>query len=247
MKPKKLLLVQAGTPPQAIRDMQGDLSSWFTELFRHHVESFEIKRVFEGESLPPPNADTVAVISGSWSMVTEQLAWSESVAEWIRKAVSMNAPVFGVCYGHQLMAHALGGTVGWLPSGREAGTKRVELTLAAAEDPLLKGFPDGFNAHLTHLQTILTLPPGAVTLASSSQDANQIVRYGCHAFSTQYHPEFTASISRHLIMYRAEVLYKEGYDVDQLLNEVTETPEATEVLHRFLGQYYRHPELSRAR
>lgn len=206
------------------------------------MESFEVKRVFEGESLPPPHADTIAVISGSWSMVTEQLAWSESVAEWIRQAVSINAPVFGVCYGHQLMAHALGGTVGWLPSGRETGTRRVELTREAAEEPLLKGFPDGFNAHLTHLQTILTLPTGAVALASSSQDANQIVRYGRHAFSTQYHPEFTARISRRLITHRAEVLHNEGYDVDQLLNEVTDTPEATEVLHRFLGQYFRTSE-----
>lgn len=206
------------------------------------MESFEIKRVFEGESLPPPHANTVAVISGSWSMVTERLVWSEYVAEWVRKAVSLNAPVFGVCYGHQLMAYALGGTVGWLPSGRETGTRRVNLTHAAAEEPLLKGYPNGFNAHLTHLQTILSLPPGAVSLATSSQDANQIVRYGSHAFSTQYHPEFTTRISRGLIACRAGVLSDEGYDVKQMLNEVVDTPEATEVLNRFLDRYFKNPE-----
>lgn len=53
-------------------------------------------------------------------MVTDQEPWSEKTAAWIRNAMAMEMPLFGVCYGHQLMAHALGGRVEYHPQGRES-------------------------------------------------------------------------------------------------------------------------------
>lgn len=87
-------------------------------------------------------------------------------------------PLMGVCYGHQLMAHALGGVVDYHPDGREMGSLEIEQHAVAALDPWLAGCPPLFHAHLTHLQTILRLPAGAKALARSAHDPHQIVRYG---------------------------------------------------------------------
>src|SRR5690606_15176642 len=68
-----------------------------------------------------------AIITGSHSMVTDREAWSENLGVWLREAVTAQVPVLGICYGHQLLAHALGGEVAHHPVGLEIGTVSVTL------------------------------------------------------------------------------------------------------------------------
>lgn len=229
-----LLLLQAGTPPDTIRAKHGDLPDWFRSALEGVSEAIEVVRVFEGQDLPQPGAHRAAIITGSWAMVTDQLAWSEATAQWIRDAMAVDMPLFGVYYGHQLMAHALGGQVGYHPAGLEIGCQDIDLLPAAATDPLLQGQPGRFRAHLTHLQTVLELPRGATVLAHSSHDPYQIVRYGGRAISTQFHPEFTPAISAACIARRAGLLRTEGRDPRALLHGLDETPHAAELLRRFV-------------
>src|SRR3546814_17012152 len=100
-------------------------------------------------------------------MVTERRDGSEATAAWLREAAHAGVPVFGICYGHQLLAHALGGEVGDNPNGRKMGTVAVELLPAAADDPLFAGLPDRFLAQATHQQRVLRAPAGAPVLARS--------------------------------------------------------------------------------
>lgn len=123
MTRNRLLLVQTGTPPTAIRQAHGDLPRWFRTLLAPWQTQLTTVRVFEDEPLPTPDNQTLAVLTGSWAMVTDRLAWSERTADWIRQAVAIDMPLFGVCYGHQLMAHALGGEVAYHPGGRKAAAK----------------------------------------------------------------------------------------------------------------------------
>lgn len=74
-------------------------------------------------------------------------------------------------------------------------------------------------------------------LAATSHDPHQIVRYGPHAVSTQFHPEFTAPIARSLIRYREAVLQAEGIDAKRLHDEVQESPQAAAILSRFVSAY----------
>ena len=74
-------------------------------------------------------------------------------------------------------------------------------------------------------------------LAASAHDPHQIVRYGPHAISTQFHPEFTAPIARALIRYREAVLQAEGIDPQRLYNEVQESPQAAAILTRFVSAF----------
>ncbi|HBW3531568.1 TPA: penicillin-binding protein 2 [Klebsiella pneumoniae] len=232
-----LLLVQTGTPPTAIRQAHGDLPRWFRTLLAPWQTQLTTVRVFEDEPLPAPDRQTVAVLTGSWAMVSDRLAWSERTADWIRQAVAIGMPLFGVCYGHQLMAHALGGEVAYHPGGRESGSQTITLSPWGVDDPLLSGLPATFPAHLSHLQTVTRLPEGATVLAASAHDPHQIVRYGPHAVSTQFHPEFTAPIARSLIRHREAVLQAEGIDAQRLHDEVQESPQGAAILTRFVSAF----------
>ena len=119
---RPLLLIQTGEAPDALHSRFGGFADWFREAMRIQPAQMQVVRVDEGAPLPAPHAIAGAVITGSAAMVTERADWSEHTAEWIRDAMTAQTPLFGVCYGHQLMAHALGGKVGWLPEGGEIGT-----------------------------------------------------------------------------------------------------------------------------
>ncbi|HWV14985.1 MAG TPA: glutamine amidotransferase [Cellvibrio sp.] len=237
MSTPSILLIQTGTPPEDIRTPEGDLSDWFRRAVEPYADALQVIRVFAGDSLPPPGAHRAAIITGSWAMVTERLDWSEATADWIRRAMSINMPLFGVCYGHQLMAHALGGQVDYHPAGIEVGCLEIERLPAATSDALASALPANFAAHLTHLQTVLTPPPGAQVLARSAHDPHQIIRYGAHAISTQFHPEFTASISTACVMRSAATLRGKGHNPEALLADIQETPIAQDLLRRFLATY----------
>ena len=234
MASPSLLIVQVGTPPAEIRVPLGDLSDWFSRALGLPVDEVETVRVFEGEKLPRPDTSRVAVITGSWAMVTDRLPWSEETAQWIRDAMDIGMPLFGVCYGHQLMAHALGGRVDYHPGGREVGCKTISLLPAAADDTLLSDWPLTFKAHLTHEQSVIELPPGARVLASSEHDPHQIVRYGPNAISTQFHPEFTPQVSEACIRRRADVLRNDGTDPNALIRALEDTGEARRLLVSFV-------------
>ncbi|WP_321818377.1 MULTISPECIES: glutamine amidotransferase [unclassified Paraburkholderia] len=234
MTPTPILILQVGTPPDEVRSNVGDLSDWFCLALGKQSIEVEIVRVFEGEHLPPPDANRVAIITGSWAHVTERLKWSEDTAQWIREAMKINMPLFGVCYGHQLIAHALGGVVDFHPDGREVGCHAINLLPAAESDPLLIDLPTQFAAHLTHLQTIVKLPQGAEVLAYSAHDRHQIVRYGPNAVSTQFHPEFTPTIAEKCIRLRADVLASEGRSADALVDDLVDAKDARHLLNRFV-------------
>lgn len=229
---RQLLLVQTGEAPEPILARFGGFDDWFREAMRIEPEWMRTVRVAAGEPLPAPDAIAGAVITGSASMVTDRADWSERTAGWIRGAIDSETPLFGVCYGHQLMAYALGGSVGWLPAGREIGTRTITRR-GHDPDDWLAGLPATFPAHTTHRQSVLEPPPGAEVIASSERDPHQLLRYAPHALSTQFHPEFSAAVMRAYVDARADVLREEGLDVAALHTEARETEVARGLLERF--------------
>ncbi|MBU6416482.1 MAG: glutamine amidotransferase [Xanthomonadaceae bacterium] len=227
-----LLLIQTGEAPDALRARFGGFADWFRDAMRLQATQMRVVRVDAGEALPEPAEIAGAVITGSAAMVTERADWSEHTAGWIRDAMDAETPLFGVCYGHQLMAHALGGTVGWLPAGREIGTEPIT-RLSMDDAPGLRELPPSFPAQTTHRQSVLEPPPGAKVLARSQRDPHQLLRYAPNAVSSQFHPEFTPDFMRAYIEVRADTLREEGLDPDALLADVRETEAARLLLERF--------------
>lgn len=229
---RPLLLIQTGEAPEPIRVRFGGFADWFRNAMRVEPPQLQVVRVDEGEPLPSQGSIAGALITGSGAMVTDCAGWSEHTAGWIRAAMDAETPLFGVCYGHQLMAHALGGTVGWLPSGREIGTHTLSRNDRGGSD-WLDALPETFPAHATHRQSVLEPPRGAEVMAASELDPHQLLRYATHAISTQFHPEFSVEFMRAYIDARADDLRKEGLDPEALRASVRETEAARALLERF--------------
>ena len=167
-------------------------------------------------------------------MVSDREAWSEATAAWLGSAARSETPCLGICYGHQLLAHALGGSVGPTPGGREMGTLPVRLEPAAlGDDPLFARLPPSAPLHVTHVESVLELPVGAVRLAATALDANHAFRLGSRTWGIQFHPEFDADVMRSYIDGRREILESEGFDPDALQATVQETAHGNEILARF--------------
>lgn len=187
-----------------------------------------------GAVLPSREGFAGTIITGSGAMVTDRAEWSERSAAWLHDAAHAGMPLLGICYGHQLLAHALGGEVGNHPQGREMGTVEVELHAPAGDDALFGVLPNQFHAQATHQQTVLRAPEGATVLARSVHDACQAFRWGDRAWGVQFHPEFSATHMRGYVQARHVALQREGLCPKTIAGDVRATPQARRVLSRFV-------------
>jgi GMP synthase (glutamine-hydrolysing) len=233
MPAKPLLIIKTGSTIECLRPTHGDFDDWFLAALRFKKSNVLIRSVEHDEVLPPPGEIGSVIVTGSPAMVSDKLPWSERTAQWLTGAVTTGIPILGVCYGHQLIAHALGGRVGPNPNGREIGTITIDLTDAGGEDRLLGGLGRHIPVQETHVESVLELPPGAVRLAESELDPNQAFRVGVNVWGFQFHPEFGPAILKAYVAHRRSVLEDEGFDVDALLAGISETPTAAEILQRF--------------
>jgi GMP synthase (glutamine-hydrolysing) len=209
----------------------GDFEDWIRCGLGVPVDATRVVDVAAGDRLPEPTALSGVVISGSRGNVTDRPDWLEPAADWIRALHAADVPVLGICFGHQLIAHALGGEVGWNPAGYEIGTVDVEKLPAAAGDPLLGDLPSPFPAHEVHYQTVSRLPEGAVHLARSAGDPVQAFRCGS-AWGVQFHPEFADDTMRAYLRDQSAVVREVGRDPEAILAAVRPSP-AGQVLARF--------------
>lgn len=239
------LILETGLPVEPLR-RHGSFAHWIRVAAGLRRDEAVGCRVVAGDPLPAAEGFAGVLVSGSGAMVTEGHDWSEASAAWLRGAVERGLPVFAICYGHQLLAHALGGRVGDNPRGREMGTHPVQLHEGAADDPLLGGLPPAFDAQLTHLQTVLEPPPGARVLARSAGDDCQAFRVGDHAWGVQFHPEFSAGIMRGYIDARAPAIAAEGQCPRTMRGNVRAAPLAREVMRRFVRHVRRRPHRAAA-
>ena len=183
------------------------------------------------EAPPDPRAAAAFIITGSAANVPSREPWMLSAEAWLRGVVRAGTPTLGICFGHQILAQALGGDVQKNPRGREIGTVRIE---RIADDPLFDGLPAAFEANATHIDTVAVLPPGATPLARSSLDDHQAIRFTEACYGVQFHPDIDADVMRAYLEARREILSTERFVVDALLAEVTNAPHGRQILRNFL-------------
>lgn len=233
MKPF-LIIRTGGTFPETIK-ARGDFEDWTIAAMGLSEKQCEIVDVQKGETLPDPKGFSGCAITGSHDMVTDpELEWIKPVCSWLKDATAAGLPIMGICFGHQLLAHALGGETGFHPDGPEIGTFTISLTDEADTDPLFSLLSRAFPGHTTHYQTALKLPAGSVVLAQSDHEPHQAFRYGKCCWGVQFHPEFNAEDMRTYIVRQEDVICEHGGDMCELLCEVKETKESTGLLAHFV-------------
>lgn len=230
---KPLLIVKTGDTFAHLAETLGDFEDWVEAglgRLKNPVTVFDPRCE---PALPAPEDVAGAVVTGSHAMVTDRAPWSESLARWLVALVRRKVPVLGICYGHQLLAHALEGEVGYRPDGMEIGPVGIWLEQSAAEDALFSHLTPGFSAHAVHSQSVLRLPPGAVLLARSEDEPHAAFRVGACAWGVQFHPEYGIDVMAGYIRCLEPELRREGRDVRALLESLAPTDAAALVLRRF--------------
>jgi GMP synthase (glutamine-hydrolysing) len=230
---KKLFIIKAGSTFTDTAAQYGDFDEMTCRELGIEREELHVVDAFRGEALPDSGTCQGVVITGAHCMVTENLPWSLAIEAWIPALVEAEIPLLGVCYGHQLLGRAMGGQVDFHPGGKEVGTVSIRLLPESNGDPLFGKMPQCFPAHATHAQSVISLPPGALLLAENDFEQHHAFRLGRCAWGIQFHPEYNSGIMRDYIMKQADNLTQSGQDVNALLQELRETPEANSILTTF--------------
>lgn len=230
---KRLYIIKAGTTFPDIARQWGDFDKWTVKALGAPGRVISIVDAEHGAPLPPVSECAGVVVTGSHAMVTDDLPWIRSLEAWVALLLTAGVPFFGICFGHQLLAKATGGEVDYHPRGEETGTVEIHLLPESAEDTLFRRLPKRFRVHATHSQTVIRLPENAARLAANGHDPNHAFRVGGNAWGVQFHPEYDAGIMKSYILAEAAELQKAGRDVSKLLQSVTETPVALQILKNF--------------
>lgn len=144
------------------------------------------KHLVPAEDVPQDLPDFLLVMGGPMS-VNNPDSWITSELDYIQRAIKADIPVLGVCLGSQLIAKALGGEV--KPANRlEIGPMPIALTVEEDTDPVFGTFPATIDVFQWHGEG-LTLPPGAILLASSEHFPVQAFRSGERTYGLLFHLE----------------------------------------------------------
>lgn len=228
-----MIIVKTGRAVPEARAGGHDFEHWFAAGVGDAFD-YRVVRVDAGQSLPPLaslSPSTAVLVTGSPAMVSHREDWSERAAGWLADAHAADRCVLGVCYGHQLLAHALGGRVGPNPNGRRMG--RVPVSIDEPEDPLLGGMGSTLSVHVSHVESVLEPPAGARVIATAPHDPHHALYFGGRTWGVQFHPEFDAPVMRAYLRARSDVLRDEGFDVEALIDDVDTGHDGPAVLARF--------------
>ncbi|NBE06352.1 type 1 glutamine amidotransferase [Paragemmobacter ruber] len=171
-------ILQTGLAPDALAPDMGDYPDMFARLLDGHGFTFRTWKVVEGAFPPSVDAADGWLITGSRHGVYEDHPWIPPLEEFIRAAFAARVPVVGICFGHQIVAQAMGGKVERYAGGWAVG----------ATDYDFGGETLRLNAW--HRDQVVEAPEGATVIASNDFCANAALLYDDRALTVQAHPEF---------------------------------------------------------
>lgn len=214
----------------------------FTPLFKKSLLNadpsldFGVYNVFEDDFPDSPHACDGWVISGSRSGVYENLPWMLTLQGFIREVYDARVPLVGICFGHQIMAQALGGHVIKVPQGWGMGLSRYK-RLGILE----QSHKTDLALYSVHQDQVIERPDEATVIATNAHCENAAFLYEKEALSFQPHPEFSEKFERDLIAYmRKDPSRLTPEQADQALQSIdsgnVDNSEIMQLIVRFLKQ-----------
>lgn len=192
----KIGILQTGRSPEEISSEHGDYDSFFRRMLGGRGFDFVTYPVLDGVLPSDVRAADGWLITGSRFGVYEDHAWIRPLEAFIRRAYEASVPLVGICFGHQIIAQALGGKVEKFAGGWSVGTV----------DYAFEGFDDPARLLAFHQDQVVEKPADARVVGSSAFCRFAALVYGDRAYSIQPHPEFTEAFVADLLVARRELL-----------------------------------------
>lgn len=173
----------------ALTEKHGPCSDQVIRWIAPHLPEarFEAVHIAGGAMAVDAGKTDGIIISGSEKGVYDTPAWMLPLRENLAAHRAHGTPMFGICFGHQIMADLFGGRAEKADKGFVVGARQFEM--AAAEAP----------AFVAHQDQVTKVPPDATVLASSAYCPVAALAYDFPAASVQFHPEYDAAFTRELI------------------------------------------------
>lgn len=220
----KIGILQTGHTPEAMLTDHHDYGQLFIDLLGTEPFTFQIWSVVDGDFPNGPQDADGWLITGSRHGAYDDLPFIPPLEELIRAIYAADRPLVGICFGHQIIAQALGGHVEKFSGGWNVGAKSYDW----------QGKTVTLNAW--HQDQVTRLPADAEVVAANDNCAYAVLRYGNRAFTVQAHPEFQASFVEGLARTRGPGVVPDALLAEAIAGLQTPTDNAhlaTQIRHFF--------------
>ncbi|MDD9908918.1 MAG: type 1 glutamine amidotransferase [Ahrensia sp.] len=172
-----------------LRDRYGSIALRIEAWIGPHLPEaeFSMVHVAGGERMPQPDTVDGVIISGSEKGVYDDTPWMQPLRDNLEQMRVAGVPMFGICFGHQIMADVFGGKAQKADKGFVTGSRSFE----TANGEL--------RSYLAHQDQVSDVPPGAEVIASAPHCPVAALAYDFPALSVQFHPEYDAAFTTDLI------------------------------------------------
>ncbi len=206
----KLAILETGRPPGSLANAHGDYPSMFARLLGPDfaIETFDVE---SGELPADPAAHGGYLITGAAAGVYDPLPWIAPLSDFIRSA--SDSKMVGICFGHQIMAEALGGRVVKSDKGWGAGLQRYRID---RPQPWMDG-ESSIAIPASHQDQVVVQPPATQVIVSSDFTPFAGLAWTDRpAISFQFHPEFEPAFAKALIEKRYDIVPDPGSAIASL-------------------------------
>ena len=188
----------------------GEYPDMFSELLLAVDPGLDLVtyEVVQGEYPAHLNGVDAYIITGSKLSVYDEVPWVLRLKEFVVELHEVKKTLIGICFGHQMVAEALGGKTSASNAGWCVGVHRITPTAHAASYGLSSG---PINLRANHRDQVTRLPPGGKVLASTEACPIASMGLGDHILTFQAHPEFSEGYARALLTMRREIFGEELY------------------------------------
>lgn len=216
----------------------------YREVFRTAIErtgatvEWRMFDAFNGELPESIDACDGYLITGSRAGIDDDFGWIARLEGVVRDIAASGRPLVGLCFGHQLIARALGGDVEKSPNGWGIGLHRHR---ASAQKPWMTPELPEFILPVFHQDQVTELPPDSELLASNDHCRNFIIQFNEHTLGIQGHPEFSPDYVAALVELRSDILPQ---SVQAVAIASLQTPHHNREVMRWIARFLRVPNVA---
>ena len=232
----KIALLQCDHVVKELQPVHGDIPDLFKNLFDRVAPevSLDVFNVTIGEYPDSVNDYDGFISSGARYSVYDNDSWILRFKEFVRELYDHNRKFVGICFGHQMMAEALGGKCEKSDRGWGVGIKEVQIH---KKRPWMQPELDSYRMIVSHADQVMKIPENSEVLGGNSHCPCSIYTVGKNFLGIQAHPEFTRSFEKDIMRVRADRIGKKIIDEAMpTLNESTDEAVVTRWIVQFIEE-----------